>query len=567
MTMPDRLHDNGPMLVLARRGSQRRSALRCAGATHPGRIRDHNEDRFHLDPERGLLIVVDGIGGQAAGETAAETALTFLRTRLERQTGRVEERVREAIAVANNEIVRLAGQNPEWQGMGCVLTLAVIEDGMVTVGHVGDSRLYRLGADGIVKVTRDHSPVGMREDEGELSEADAMRHPRRNEVYRSLGAEEHTPLDEDFVEVSRFPFDPEGALLLCSDGLTDLVSSETIGRIVRENAGDEQRTVERLIEAANAAGGKDNVTVALAAGEGFAAALDASRARSERRREAAPPREDSPRRLVVHPGYAVALAAIIGVAFFTAFKLYEGGGGAPLVDALQASRAPRTLLVGSGMAYTRIGDALAAARPGDTVSVAPGIYREQVRLEEGVTLMSRESRQAVLSPRGDAVAPLVGVVAERLSGGRIVGFRIAPGDGAPLDIGVRVSDARVAIEDVEISGARLAGVAFQGRSDGAMGSSFVHRNPGAGVTIAAPASPRLTHNMILDNGRGAERRAGVELEGGATPALVGNVIAGNGAEGVRGAPPAIRAAVLEHNVFEAFGRPNRSGALGRRSAR
>src|SRR3989442_11011591 len=277
MTLPDRTHDPGPTLVAARRGS-RRAAIRCAGATHRGMIRDHNEDRLHVDPERGILLVVDGRGGQAAGETAAETALPFLRSRLERQTGRVEERVREAIAVANNEIVRLAVQNPAWAGMGCVLTLAVIEDGMVTVGHVGDSRAYRLGADGIVKVTRDHSPIGMREDEGELSEADAMRHPRRNEVYRSVGAEEHTPLDEDFVEVSRFPFDPEGAILLCSDGLTDLVSSESIARIVREHAGDEQNTVERLIEAANAAGGKDNVTVALVAGEHFGAAPAARRA-------------------------------------------------------------------------------------------------------------------------------------------------------------------------------------------------------------------------------------------------------------------------------------------------
>ena len=164
MTIPDRLRGNDPVLVVSR--PRRRGAFRCAGATHPGLVRDHNEDRVHVDAERGVLIVVDGIGGQTAGETAAAIALTFLRSRLERQTGRAEDRVREAIAVANNEIVRRAAEDPALAGMGCVLTLAVIEDGMVTVGHVGDSRLYRLGADGIVKVTRDHSPVGMREDEG-----------------------------------------------------------------------------------------------------------------------------------------------------------------------------------------------------------------------------------------------------------------------------------------------------------------------------------------------------------------------------------------------------------------
>ncbi len=574
MTPPDRLHDNGSTLVVPRRVS-RRSAIRWAGATHAGKIRDHNEDRLHIDAERGILIVVDGIGGQAAGETAAETAMTFLRSRLERQTGRVEERVREAIAVANNEIVRLAAQNPDWEGMGCVLTLAVIENGMVTVGHVGDSRLYRLGADGIIKVTRDHSPVGMREDEGELSEADAMRHPRRNEVYRSLGAEEHTPLDEEFVEVSRFPFDPEGAILICSDGLTDLVSSESIARIVRENAGDEQRAVEHLIEAANAAGGKDNVTVALAAGERFAAALEAPRERGAEHRAAG----DAPgtpagrpahaRPLLARPHYAFVLGAIAGVALFAAFTLLDRSQPrSSLLPALQPSRAPRTLLVGPGLEYAGIGDALAGARPGDTVSVAPGVYHEQVRLEEGVTLTSRVPRQAVLAPRGDAAVPLVAVVAEGLSAGRIVGLRIAPSDSGALDIGVRVSDARIAIEDVEVSGARVAGVAFQGRSEGALRASLIHRNAGAGVTVASAAAPRLAHNLILDNGHGARRtRAGVELESGATPLLVGNVIAGNAAEGVRGAPPAMRATLLENNAFEAFGRANRSGAFGRGSRR
>ncbi|MEO5619267.1 MAG: protein phosphatase 2C domain-containing protein [Candidatus Eisenbacteria bacterium] len=572
MTLPDRLPHDGPTLVAARPGS-RRAAIRCGGATHRGVLRDHNEDRLHVDPERGLLIVVDGIGGQAAGGIAAETALTFLRSRLERQTGRVEERVREAIAVANNEIVRLAAQNPEWSGMGCVLTLAVIEDGMVTVGHVGDSRAYRLGADGIVKVTRDHSPIGEREDEGELSEAAAMRHPRRNEVYRSVGAEEHTPQDEEFVEVSRFPFDPEGAILLCSDGLTDLVSSESIARIVREHAGDEQRAVERLIEAANAAGGKDNVTVALAAGDRFAAALGARREHAEGRRDLATETQvgSTPRPWLSRPGYVLALGALAGTALFWGFTLLDRGPASPrspLGPALQTSRAPRALLVGPGLEFAGIGDALAAARSGDTVLVAPGIYREQVRLEEGVTLMSRLPRQAVLAPRGEGAAPLVAIVAEGLSAGRIAGFRVAASDSGPLDIGIRVRDARIAIEDVEVSGARIAGVVFQGRGEAALRASLIHRNAGAGVTITSPATPRLGHNLILDNGRSAPRaRAGVELEGTPAPALVGNVIAGNAAEGVRGAPPALRAALLENNIFEAFGRVNGSGAFGVARAR
>ena len=452
--------------------------------------------------------------------------------------------------------------------MGCVLTLAVIEDGMVTVGHVGDSRLYRLGADGIVKVTRDHSPIGMREDEGELSEADAMRHPRRNEIYRSVGAEEHTPLDEDFVEVSRFPFDPEGAILLCSDGLTDLISSELIARIVRDHAGNEQAAVERLIAAANAAGGKDNITVALAAGQYFAAALGARREHEPTRDAPAPGASAASTGRGSHLGYIFAIGMLAGVALCLGLTLLDRTPVAfrlPLVGpALQTSRPPRALLVGPGLEFTAIGDALAAARSGDTVSVAPGMYHEQLRLEQGVTLMSRVPRQAVLAPRGEAQGPLVAIVAEGLSAGRVVGFRIEAGDGSPLDIGIRVRDARIAIEDVEISGARIAGVAFQGVGEAALRASMIHKNAGAGVTIASPAVPRLGHNLILDNGRGTGRaRAGVELEGGAAPVLVGNVIAGNAAEGVRGAPPAMRPALLENNIFEAFGRANGSGALGR----
>src|SRR6185436_3210473 len=114
--------------------------LAAAGATDPGRLRDVNEDRFHVDEARGLFMVVDGIGGQAAGGKAADVALAMLRERLERETGPVRERVREAIAIANNEIYRLASTRPEWNGMACVLTIAVVKDGVATIGHVGDTR-------------------------------------------------------------------------------------------------------------------------------------------------------------------------------------------------------------------------------------------------------------------------------------------------------------------------------------------------------------------------------------------------------------------------------------------
>src|SRR5262245_13517318 len=198
-----------------------KSMLRCAGATDSGRVRRNNEDAYWMDADRGIFLVVDGIGGQAAGERAAALAVERVRARLERQTGSAEQRIREAITLANNEIFRNAQSNPEWKGMACVLTVAVLENGSAVIGHVGDSRLYLLNNGEIRKITHDHSPVGEREDSGELREADAMRHPRRNEVYRDVGSDEHSPDDSDFIEVQTIPFDSASAMVLCSDGRSE----------------------------------------------------------------------------------------------------------------------------------------------------------------------------------------------------------------------------------------------------------------------------------------------------------------------------------------------------------
>src|SRR5947209_17323378 len=165
------------------------SRLIAAGRSDVGRMRLENEDRVFFDQERGIYLVIDGLGGHAAGERAARIAEEIITLRLARQTGTTVNRVREAFALASTEIFHAASQDNQLAGMACVATLAVIEDDRVTVGHVGDSRLYLLEPGSMKKVTHDHSPVGEREDAGELSEDAAMQHPRRSEVYRS---EEHT---------------------------------------------------------------------------------------------------------------------------------------------------------------------------------------------------------------------------------------------------------------------------------------------------------------------------------------------------------------------------------------
>src|SRR5580700_3394367 len=246
-----------------------RTKLRFAAASDPGKRRKNNEDRYYVDPDRGIYAVIDGVGGHAAGETAAGIAVDVIRERLERQTGTPEERIREAITLANNEIFRLSRTRPEWTGMACVLTVALIEDDIATVGHVGDTRLYLLRAGEIQKVTHDHSPVGEREDLDEISEAEAMRHARRNEIFRDVGSSERNPDDAGFIEMETFPMPYDGVLLICSDGLTDLVSSAEVRAGVERYAPDFDAAIRALIDAANEAGGKDNITIVVVAGPAY----------------------------------------------------------------------------------------------------------------------------------------------------------------------------------------------------------------------------------------------------------------------------------------------------------
>ena len=244
--------------------------LLSGGSTDTGPLRKRNEDRYWIDAARGIFLVVDGMGGHAAGEFAAQTALEAIRDSLT-QPAPAAARVRGAIAAANNRIFALSRERVELAGMACVLTLAVVEEGRITIGHVGDSRLYLIRNGSMRKLTSDHSPVGEREDAGELSEAEAMRHPRRNEVFRDVGSRLHGPHDEDFIEIRQCPFHSDAALLLCSDGLTDQLRSEHIRRIVQEYDGDPTRVVRELVKAANRAGGTDNVTALFVAGPAFRA--------------------------------------------------------------------------------------------------------------------------------------------------------------------------------------------------------------------------------------------------------------------------------------------------------
>ena len=261
-------------------------SLNCGAATDTGLVRDHNEDRYWIDAAHGAFLVVDGVGGQAAGERAAEFAVSAIREHIggtdDRRSSSVvppAERVRQAIAAANNRIYEESQQDPKSAGMACVLTLALVEGRHVTIGHVGDSRLYLIAAGVIRKVTSDHSPVGEIEDAGDLSEEEAMSHPRRNEVFRDVGSCLHPADDEDFIEITGCELPEDAAMLLCSDGLSDHLTSRRIREIAERYTGDAEQTARNLVDAANQAGGRDNITAVFVAGPEFRGRTAATRPR------------------------------------------------------------------------------------------------------------------------------------------------------------------------------------------------------------------------------------------------------------------------------------------------
>ncbi len=246
------------------------SLVYAGGATDAGRLRFENEDRLYTNVEMGVFLVVDGVGGHPAGELAAETALDAICAGLNELRTQPESDIRRVITDANNRIFALAAQHEEWLGMACVLTVALLVDGQLTWGHVGDSRLYLYSGSRLRKLTSDHSPVGLHEDSGLLSEVEAMHHPDRNLILRDVGSQLRVPDQPGFIETSSVAFSPEDAFLLCTDGLSDALTTAEMTALIRESAADHpQATADALVRAANDRSGADNVTALFVMGSNF----------------------------------------------------------------------------------------------------------------------------------------------------------------------------------------------------------------------------------------------------------------------------------------------------------
>ena len=235
--------------------------------TDPGLARENNEDSVTFDEPTRLAILADGMGGYNAGEIASGMATTFIKSELGRwlsQAGRQANgrEVRRAMEIcvdnANRSIFNAANSNPQYSGMGTTLVVGVFQYGRLLLGHIGDSRCYRLRAGELAQITKDHSLLQEQMDAGLITPEQAAVSTNKNLVTRALGVE-----DAVLLEVNEHRVEPGDIYLMCSDGLSDMVDDPGIARILQGDGSLEEKVV-RLVDAANGNGGRDNISVLLA---------------------------------------------------------------------------------------------------------------------------------------------------------------------------------------------------------------------------------------------------------------------------------------------------------------
>jgi serine/threonine protein phosphatase PrpC len=238
------------------------------GITDTGKVRDNNEDAFIakkvLNNKFIIACAIDGVGGYAGGEIAAEIARESIFENFASPSGDLIEAMKASFKQANEKIFAEKLQTKEHSKMACVLTLAVVdvENNQFHYAHVGDTRLYLLRDSSLVKVSKDHSFVGFLEDSGRIDENAAMKHIKRNEINKALGFGKEIDSQADYIETGSSPFLPGDMLMLCSDGLTDMVNKEAMTIILTKSISLEEKARE-LVALANQNGGKDNITVVL----------------------------------------------------------------------------------------------------------------------------------------------------------------------------------------------------------------------------------------------------------------------------------------------------------------
>lgn len=239
--------------------------------THPGRARDNNEDSVAFDDATGLGVLADGMGGYNAGEVASGMATAFIKLELAKWLSEAGEQasireVRRALETcvdnANRSIFIASRANPQYSGMGTTLVAGVFLADQLVLGHVGDSRCYRLRGDEFLQITKDHSLLQEQIDAGLLTPEQAATSPLRNLVTRAVGVE-----SEVVLEINQHQVEADDIYLMCSDGLSDMMDDAAIAAVLQKRSQLTQMADE-LVFQANKNGGRDNITVLLMQAQG-----------------------------------------------------------------------------------------------------------------------------------------------------------------------------------------------------------------------------------------------------------------------------------------------------------
>lgn len=222
--------------------------------THPGLVRQHNEDNYLIDEEQGLWVVADGMGGHACGEVASQIVVDLIHDKV--SSGST---LQEAVASAHPIVLIAADQRLGLPGMGSTVVAARCHDNLFEIAWVGDSRAYLWEQGGLKQLSRDHSYVQQMLDSGAISQSEAIVHPHRNVITQAIGAND---LDQVDVGTLQAPLYRDQSLLLCSDGLTDELQDDAIASVL-SGTENEQDKVNQLLHQALSAGGRDNITILL----------------------------------------------------------------------------------------------------------------------------------------------------------------------------------------------------------------------------------------------------------------------------------------------------------------
>jgi PPM family protein phosphatase len=342
-------------------------------ATDIGRVRERNEDSILVDPP--LYVVADGMGGHRGGQVASRVALETLEALTSEGRGTLPDHVRGA----NRAVWDRSVEDERLAGMGTTLTAAQVNGARALIAHVGDSRAYLLRDGELRQLTADHTLVARMVQAGEITEAEAEVHPHKNVLTRALGTDEQVDVDEDTIEL----LDGD-RLLLCSDGLTGMVTEDQIQAIL-ENSEQPQQAADRLVKAANRAGGIDNISVVVLAaiGEGDEASSSPSR------RRVAPPTPATLRRWGLRTGLAllVAIVVLFGIRWWVDRQWYVGPSD-------------ESVAIFQGIPLTILGFDL-----GHPVEVYEGVRADQVReleatypnFDDGIPVEDRADGAALIA--------------------------------------------------------------------------------------------------------------------------------------------------------------------------